>query len=115
MDILIHADIFFFITTIFVVIVGTGFAVVIAYIVPILRNIGKISKIAKEETEKLAKDIEDTRSAVKKEANKFTNDIDAIRSSLKEEGFKIKSILNFALGLFTKPKKVVRKKKTNNN
>lgn len=111
METLIHADIFFFITTIFIVIVGTGLAVVIAYVVPILKNIRRISQIAKEEAEKLAQDIEDVRVAVKEEAGKLVHDIDTARSTLKEKGIKAKSLFDYMLALFSKKKKVIRKKK----
>lgn len=112
METLIHADIFFFITTVFVVIVGTGIALVIAHCLPILKNIRRISEIAKNEAEKLAQDIEGIRSTVKEETDKLVRDIDDARSAVKSEGDRAKMIVRYFFSLFPKkPKKRSKKEK----
>lgn len=116
METLVHADIFFFITTVFVVIVGTGIALVIAHMLPVLKNMRRISEIAKNEAEKLARDIEGIRSTVKEETDKLVRDIDDARSAVKSEGDKAKMIVRYFFSLFpkkSKPKKRSKKEKNN--
>lgn len=79
---LIHADIFFFITTIVTIVLGILFAVVIFYIILILRDLRHISELARKGGEKLA------------------GDLDELRETAKEEGLKIKTIFDFFLALF---------------
>jgi len=50
MDTLIHADIFFFITAIAVVVVGVVFGIAGVYIILILRSVRKIVRRAEQET-----------------------------------------------------------------
>lgn len=93
METLIHADIFFFITSIFVVFLTVGFGVALVYIIPILKDMRHLSALAREE------------------GDKFTRDIDDLRSAVKEEGMKAKSIIDYFLALFIRRQKVSRKKK----
>lgn len=93
MGTLIHADIFFFITSIFVVFLTVGFGVALVYIIPILKDMRHLSALAREE------------------GDKFTQDIDDLRSAVKEEGMKAKSIIDYFLALFIRRQKVSRKKK----
>ena len=93
MGTLIQADIFFFITGIFVIFLTVGFGVALVYIIPILKDMRHLSALAREEGDKLAQDIDELRSAVK------------------EEGMKAKSILGYFLALFTRRKKIGRRKK----
>ncbi|MEK7487804.1 MAG: hypothetical protein AAB598_00580 [Patescibacteria group bacterium] len=93
METLIHADIFFFITSIFVIFLTVGFGVALVYIIPILKDMRHLSALARDEGDKLTQDIDDLRSAVK------------------EEGIKAKSILDYFLALFMRRQKVSRKKK----
>ncbi|MCR4322563.1 MAG: hypothetical protein NUV61_00545 [Candidatus Azambacteria bacterium] len=93
METLIQADIFFFITSIFVILLTAGFAVALFYVIPILKDMRHLSALAREEGDKLAQDI------------------DALRTAAKEEGTKARSILDYFLTLFIKRRKIVRKKK----
>lgn len=93
METLIKADIFFFITSIFVIFLTVGFGVTLIYIIPILKDMRHLSALAREEGDKLAEDLDELRSAVK------------------EEGMKARSILGYFLTLFAKRQKVSRKKK----
>lgn len=64
MDTLIRADIFFFITSVVVVILGILFAIVLAYAVYILREVKEIVRIVRRESELLSEDIADLREKV---------------------------------------------------
>jgi hypothetical protein len=65
MNSLIHADIFFFVTTIAVVLITSLFLVVIMYVVRILNDFHYISKVVRKETDLLAEDIDEIREEVK--------------------------------------------------
>jgi xanthine/uracil permease len=67
MNNLIHADIFFFVTTIAVVLIAALVIVVILYIVRILSDVHYISSVVRKETDHLAEDLEEIRDKVKKE------------------------------------------------
>lgn len=67
MSTLIHADIFFFVTTIAVVLIGLLFIVVIIYVVRILNDMRYISGVVRKETDILAEDLEGFRDKVKSE------------------------------------------------
>lgn len=92
METLIHADIFFFITSIFVALLIFGFGIFLYYVIPILRDLRHLSDTARKEGEKLAGDIDD------------------LRGVAKEEGMKVKTIIDYFLGLFIKRQKINRKK-----
>ena len=61
MDTLAKADIFFFVTTIAVVIIGILLAIVLTYSIFILKDMKALSKRAKEEGERIMDDIESLR------------------------------------------------------
>ena len=86
----IHADIFFFITTIVVILVGIFLVAVLIYIIRILRDVKKVSKTVKEGTEAIAGDIKD------------------FQSTLREEGGQMRGLFKFLTGFF---KKSIRKTK----
>lgn len=97
METLIHADIFFFVTSIFVVFLIVGFVILFAlalvYIIPILRDMRDLSNIAKKEGDKLA------------------GDIDELRTTVKAEGGKVKSVFDYLLSLFTRRQRIKKDKK----
>ena len=66
MNTLIHADIFFFVTTIAVVVVGAALTVLIVYLVGVLRNAKKISEEFRAETVLLRQDLADLRAEVRR-------------------------------------------------
>jgi uncharacterized protein YoxC len=90
MNTLIHADIFFFVTTIAVVIVALAVAVVLFYSIKILKNVREISEAIKDET------------------NLIREDIQAARENVRREGFKLKHLASFFSGF---PNKKTRSKK----
>lgn len=59
------ADIFFFITTVAVVVFSLLGAVMLFYGIKIARDIQKIAEIARRESEEIIKDIDDVRGAFK--------------------------------------------------
>lgn len=65
MENLIKADIFFFITTIAVVVFSIFGAILLFYGIKIARDIQKIAEIARRESEEIIKDIDDARGAFK--------------------------------------------------
>ncbi len=70
METLIHADIFFFITSIATVIIGILLAITLVYIIKILIDIREISRIARSESKDLADDIHVIRNEVQSELNR---------------------------------------------
>ena len=95
MDTLIHADIFFFVTTIVVVIVGIAFTVALVYLSKVLSDLKEITKQVREETVLVREDIQ------------------GLRSDVKREGFRLERFLMFIKNLFkktnTRSKKEVKK------
>jgi uncharacterized protein YoxC len=77
MDTLIHADIFFFVTTIAVVAVALAFIIALIYLIVILRRIRDVAEQVREET------------------ILFREDIHGLRDSVQREGFKLKSLFDF--------------------
>ncbi|MDQ5950678.1 MAG: hypothetical protein QG585_620 [Patescibacteria group bacterium] len=59
------ADIFFFITTVAVVVFSLLGAIMLFYGIKIARDIQKIAEIARRESEEIIKDIDDVRGAFK--------------------------------------------------
>lgn len=59
------ADIFFFITTVAVVVFSFLGAIILFYGIKIARDIQKIAEIARRESEEIIKDIDDVRGAFK--------------------------------------------------
>jgi hypothetical protein len=86
MDTLIHADIFFFVTTIAVVIVTLLLAIALIYLIKVLNRIKNIAEQIREETVLFREDVHD------------------LRDSVRREGFKLKNIADFAMGFFGRKK-----------
>jgi uncharacterized protein YoxC len=86
MNDLIHADIFFFVTTIAVVVVGLVFTIALIYLIQILHR------------------IRDVVGQVREETVLFREDVHQLRDSVRSEGFKIKNLLTF-FNHFTKSRK----------
>jgi hypothetical protein len=84
MNTLVHADIFFFVTTIVVVIVGIAFTVTLIYLAKVLSDIKEIIGHVKEETILFREDIKD------------------LRGNIKQEGFRAERFLMFIKNLFKK-------------
>jgi hypothetical protein len=80
MDTVAKADIFFFVTTIFVGILGVVMVIVAVYFIKILRDLKDISSIVKSETEQIAVDVENLRLDVRRHGFNFPAMIRFIRS-----------------------------------
>lgn len=61
MESLLKADIFFFVTTIAVILLTIGGVIIIAYVWKIVRDIKDVSEIIKEQTHKVSDDIDEMR------------------------------------------------------
>jgi ABC-type siderophore export system fused ATPase/permease subunit len=79
---LIHADVFFFITTIVLVLVSIGVLIALYYVIRILKN---------------ARDISDK---IKSESTEVISDVKALRLAIKDEGVKWKHVAGLARGFF---------------
>jgi hypothetical protein len=95
MQTLVHADIFFFISTIALVVLSILVAIGLYYALGILRDVRKVAA----RLEKASQDIE--------------KDLDTLRSKVKAEGNKVRGIADLVLGFVTRTltPKVVRRKK----
>ena len=72
MSTLIHADVFFFISTIGFILIIICVLIAMIFVLIILRNLAQISKRAKEESFEIINDIKDLRTEAKKEASFVT-------------------------------------------
>ena len=86
MEDLIHADVFFFVTTIFIVVITAVILVASVYIIGILRDLREISAKAKIESEQILDDVKN------------------LRENVKREGANLKHISRFFAALFKKRK-----------
>ena len=77
MESFLKADIFFFITTIAVIVVAGFIAAALMYLVATLRDIRHVARIVKEE------------------ASNITDDVKALRDKVKSEGMRLTHLLDF--------------------
>lgn len=92
MDSLLKSDIFFIVTTVAVVVVGTLIAIVLVYLARILSDVKKLSVKIRQEGEHMVEDIEGLRENIKKNTIKLS-DILSFGFSRKESTQK-KKIIN---------------------
>lgn len=97
MNTLIHADIFFFITAIAVVLATGAFLIASWYVIQILRDVREISTKAKNAADKLEVDFE------------------ALRTDLKHKGTKVGSIADMLLAFIASWIPRPKKKKAEKN
>lgn len=71
MDTLAKSDVFFFITSVAVVMVTAAIIVIAFYVVKILSDLKHIMRRAKHETELIVEDIDNLRGNVKREGMKW--------------------------------------------
>lgn len=89
---IIHADIFFYITSISVVVVTIMLIVLFYYVVRIVRN------------------IEHTSEKIKEEGDNILEDISMIRESIEDQGSKFAGVLKFIFGSFWGSKRASRER-----
>ena len=96
MESLIHADIFFFITTLIVIVLGIILIIIFIYIAMIFVDIRAISRIARSESKDIADDIHIIRGEV--------------QSELRKGSSVVASLLRVVRGLFRRRKSRFNKK-----
>jgi hypothetical protein len=89
---LIHADVFFFISTIALVIISVGIIIALAYGIKILRNVKEISERVKEESVEILADVKTLRHALRDEGLKWKHVIDLVRNFFVRKGNKVKKM-----------------------
>ncbi len=95
---LVHADIFFFITTVAVALLTTILAVALVYIVFIVRDARAIV------------------ARMRKASESLESDFNALRQEVKQEGLKARALVDIAIGFISrKLAKTVKPKKTDSN
>lgn len=82
MNTLIHADVFFFVTTVAVIVVGAVSTIALIYLASILSDIKEVTRQVKEET------------------ILFREDIKGLRSDIMKEGFRVERLVMFFRNLF---------------
>ncbi|HEY0908153.1 MAG TPA: hypothetical protein VGE35_02275 [Candidatus Paceibacterota bacterium] len=92
---LIHADIFFFISTIALVLISIGIAIALFYAIRILRDASEVSE------------------KIRTESGEIVSDLKKLRANLRDEGIKWKHVVGLVRTFFmrkaTKAKKTVDK------
>lgn len=88
---LIHADIFFFISTIALVLISIGIVVALVYVIRILRNVGEVT------------------DKIKVESGEIVSDLKKLRANLRDEGIKWKHVAELARLFFMRKAKKVKK------
>lgn len=94
MENIIKADIFFFISSVAVIVFTICAIIVMFYAVRILKDMKNISR------------------KMSQESDKFINDIDSLRESVKANGTKMMTITDFFMDLFIRRQKRSRENKT---
>jgi len=78
MDQLVKADVFFFITSIAVIVSSIVLIVAFVYVIQILRDVRYITKRVRAETDEILEDVHQARNFIKKEAKRALNIKDVI-------------------------------------
>lgn len=95
METIIQADIFFFISSVAVIVFSICAIIIMIYVTRILRDMKHISKMMSQESDKLL------------------GDIGSLREAIEVEGAKVKTIASFFLNLFTHRRKTAKRKHAN--
>jgi len=81
----IKADVFFFVTTVAIVLLAVLFAVFMFYLIGIMRNVRDISALAKDERKNIKGDIAELRTNIKREGLRFKHLADFIKKPHKRK------------------------------
>lgn len=68
---LVHADIFFFITSIAVVVISILMVIALIYVIRIIKDLSHISDLARKESEEIAKDVKEFREDIRFHRHSF--------------------------------------------
>jgi hypothetical protein len=80
MDDILKADIFFFVTTLVVAVLGILGAVALAYVIKILHDVRDVARTTREEVQKVMEDVDSMRQDVKErweEGNRYAREFAA--------------------------------------
>ncbi len=77
---LIHADIFFFISTIALVLISIGIVIALFYVIRILRNVREVSEKIKTESGEIVSDLRKLRANLRDEGVKWKHVVDLVRT-----------------------------------
>ena len=91
---LIHADIFFFISTIALILISIGIVVVLVYVIKILRNVGEVTDKIKAESGEIVADLKKLRASLRDEGIKWKHVADLIRTFFMRKGRKAKKTID---------------------
>lgn len=79
METLIHADIFFFVSTIALGLVTVGLIIALIYIIKILRTVSRVSEKVKDESDEIIADIKNLRGNIKQQGFGLRNVKDIVK------------------------------------
>ena len=89
---LIHADIFFFVSTLVLVVLSIGFGIALYYGIKILRNVRDITSEIREESIEVVSDIRKLRKELRDEGIKWKHVADLVRNFFVRKGSRVKKI-----------------------
>lgn len=95
METIIQADIFFFISSVAVIVFSICAIIIMIYVTRILRDMKHISKKVSEEGDKIIEDVE------------------YLRETAKTEGMKMKNVADFFINLFIRRQKKTKARRIN--
>jgi len=72
MDSIVKSEIFFFITSIAVIVLSVGAAAVLVYAIRVLRDVDHVAKLVRDESDLIAKDVSQLRESAEKEGVKIS-------------------------------------------
>lgn len=95
MNSFLKADIFFFVTTIAVVVFTAVLIVAAVYAIRILRNMEDISEKVKKEGGEIMDDVKELTGKIKNEGEEIVGDVDEFRKKIKKQKISLKNIGKF--------------------
>ena len=81
MDTFMKADVFFFVTTLAVVLVSTVLIIALVYLIKVLRDVKDLIRDVKEEAESIMDDFEDFKQNISAKAKFFSKFVGAVTSA----------------------------------
>lgn len=90
---LIHADIFFFISTIALILVSIGIIIALVYAIKILKNFKDVSDRVNQESVEIVADVKTLRRNLRDEGLKWKHVIDLVRNFFVRKGTKVKKMV----------------------
>ena len=90
----IHADIFFFISTIALVLISIGIVIVLIYVIRILRNVDEVTDKIKVESAEIVSDLKKLRESLRDEGLKWRHVVDLVRTFFMRKAKKVKKTVN---------------------